>query len=115
MAWVADQKADRLSIGTPHRAAQYFPSAWPGITAAAAGVTVLTLTAQFAFKGNGQVDVSLPHDMSLAAGLVLGQAQLLGPASGSYGAGNHPRITVQVQNTAGITNTAAADLIVVQY
>jgi hypothetical protein len=115
MAWVADQKSDRLSIGTGHRAAQYFVNAWPGLTAAAAGLTVITLTAQFAFKGNGQIDVSLPHDMSLAAGLVLGQAQLLGPASGSYSAGNHPRITVQVQNTIGITTTAVADLIVVQY
>src|SRR5215469_9722716 len=115
MAWTADNKANRLPITSPHRYAQYFVNGWPGVTAAAAGVTVVTLTAAFGFKMNGQVEVSLPHDATLAAGLVIGQAQLLGPASGSYAAGNHPRITVQVQNTAGITSTAVADLIAVQY
>jgi len=115
MAWTADNKSNRLPITAPHKAAQYFPSAWPGITQAAAGVTVLTLTAGFQFKMNGQVEATLPHDATLAAGLVIGQAQLLGPASGSYAAGNHPRITVQIQNTAGITSTAVNDLIVVQY
>lgn len=115
MAWTADQKANRLPITSPHRYAQYFPGAWPGVTAAAAGVTVLTLTAAFGFKMNGQVEATLPHGATLAAGLLIGQTQLIAPASGSYAAGNHPQITVQIQNTAGITSTATTDLIVVQY
>lgn len=123
MAWTADQKANRVSIGTGHRAAQYFPGAVTAGTYAANSATVLTLTAAFAFKGNGQVDATLPHGASLAAGLTIGQAQLLGapagPGSGSYAAGNHPQITVQIVNSTatGITTTAAAavDLVVVQY
>lgn len=125
MAWAADQKANRLSITAPHRAAQYFPGGIPAGTYAANSITVLTLTAAFTFKGNGQLLATLPHGASLAAGLTIEQAQLLGPpagpASGSYSGGNHPFITVQVGNSTatGVTTTAAAlgavDLVIVQY
>ena|SRR5437660_142848 len=112
----AFQKSNWTRTASAEKARQYFPAAIAAQTIAANTSIVLTLTAGFQFNGNGQVEASLPMAATLAAGLVLGQAQLLGPASGSYAAGNHPRITVQVTNptAAGLT-PVATDLICVQY
>ena len=110
------QKSQWTRTAVGEHARQYFVGAIAAQTVAANTSIVLTLTATYQFQGNGQVEASLPMGATLAAGLVIGQAQLLGPGSGSYAAGNHPRITVQVTNpTAGALTPAATDLICVQY
>jgi hypothetical protein len=110
------QKSNWTRTASSEHARQYFVGAIAAQTVAANTTVVLTLTATYQFQGNGQIEASLPAGATLAAGLVLGQAQLLAPGSGSYAAGNHPRVTVQVTNpTAGALTPAATDLIVVQY
>lgn len=94
----------------------YFPAAIAITTTIAANViSNVTLTVPFQFKGAGVIEVSLPPNDALDAGLSLGSATLLAPASGSYSAGNHPRVNVQVINntTAAITTAAAHDLILI--
>ena len=110
------QKSNWTRTASSEKMRQYFPNAIAAQTIAANTSLVLTLTAAYQFQGNGQVEASLPVSATLAAGLVLGQAQLIGPASGSYAAGNHPRITVQVTNpTAAAITPVACDLLCVQY
>jgi hypothetical protein len=110
------QKSNWTRTASGEHARQYFPGGIGAQTITAATTAVITLTATYQFQGNGQVEASLPVTATLAAGLVLGQAQLIGPASGSYALGNHPRITVQVSNpTAANITPTACDLVVVQY
>lgn len=112
----AFQKSNWTRTASSEKARQYFTGGIGAQTIAANTSVVLTLTALFQFQGNGQVEASLPVGATLAAGLVLGQAQLLGPAAGSYASGGHPRITLQVTNpTAAALTPVATDLVVVQY
>lgn len=116
MAWTNFQKSNWTRTALGQHARQYFVGGVAAQTVAANTTVVITLTATFQFQGNGQVDVSVPMGATLAAGLVLGNAELLGPASGSYALGNHPRITVQLTNpTAGALTPVATDLLAVQY
>ncbi len=110
------QKSNWTRTASSEHARQYFVSGIAAQTVTANTTAVITLTATYQFQGNGQIEASIPAGATLAAGLVLGQAQLLAPAAGSYAAGNHPRITVQVSNpTASNITPVACDLIVVQY
>ena len=75
----------------------------------------------FAFKGNGLVDIWAPEGAGsgwatvAVQGINLGAAWLQGPASGSYGAGNHPLILFQLQASAAATTAATGfDLIAMQ-
>lgn len=137
MAWVAFQKSNWTRTAQGEHARQYFPASVGGSisgTSVAGTVTggivftggqtrVLTLTAAFQFQGNGQITVSGPEGSSsyataAAQGIVIDNAWLQGPASGSYAAGNHPLILVNISGPAAATVTSAAggfDLIAVQY
>ena len=103
------------TVGSEH-SIQYFPGAIPNVAVPANSTSVITLTVDFQFKGNGPVDVSLPVSATINTGLSLGEAVLLAPAAGSYAAGNHPRIQFKVVNStaAGIT-PAATDVIARQF
>lgn len=88
------------------------------ITVASNSTSIITQTVPFQFQGNGQIEVSIPAGPSqgVQTGLSLGEAQLLAPASGSYGAGNHPRIQFKVANsTAAAITATASDVIFCQY
>lgn len=98
----------------------YAPSAiTAGNVTGNGGATVVTVTVPFQFQGNSQVEATLPVTGAvLNSGLSLGTVVLLAPASGSYAAGNHPRVQVPVINsTNGNLNvqTTQGDLIIIQY
>jgi hypothetical protein len=104
------------------KARVYLPAAIPvgNITNGNNGTTIFTLTVPFEFQGPGQVFVTIPAGQaSLPNGISLDQAQLLAPASGSYAAGNHPRVSILVNNgalaNANVNVTTAVDLLAVQY
>jgi hypothetical protein len=126
MAWTNFQKSNWTRMaGDPH-ARQYFPASVQGtvtggITIAAGATKFITLTACFQFQGNGQVDVTAPEGVSnyqtaAAQGLVINNAYLTGPSSGSYALGNHPLIIVSLFSSTLLTTAATGfDLIAVQY
>lgn len=98
---------------------QYFPNGIPNVAVAANSSTILTLTGARQFKGNGQMDVTIPFftgaNGPLIAGLSLSDSVLISPASGSYALNNFPRIQVKIQNnTIGSITPPATDLIVQQ-
>jgi hypothetical protein len=122
MAWVSFQKSNWTRGTAPTSARQYFPASVQStvtgnLTFTAGAVKTLTLTATFQFKGNGPVFVSAPEGNSgyasaAALGLVIENAWLQGPASGSYALGNHPLILVNISTGAAITTAATGfDLI----
>lgn len=127
MAWAAFQKSNWTRTAVGEHARQYFPAssnatATGGLVFTAGQTNTLTLTATFQFQGNGQVDVSAPfgagsgYATAAAAGVSIGNAWLEGPASGSYAAGNHPRIFVNLTSSAAYTTAATGfDLLAVQY
>lgn len=125
MAWTNFQKSNWTRTVAPQHAVQYFPAAVQGtvtgnLTFAAGAVKTLTLTAAFMFKGNGMVNVWGPEGASsyataAAQGLVIENAWLQGPGSGSYGAGNHPLIFVNISAGTALTTAATGfDLIAMQ-
>jgi hypothetical protein len=135
MAWTNFQKSNWTRTTSSEHARQYFPATvggsisgtsvagtvTGGIVFAANQTRVLTLTAAFQFQGNGQVMVSAPEGASnyataAAQGLVIDNAWIQGPASGSYSAGNHPLIMVNLSTNVALTTAATGfDLIAVQY
>lgn len=131
MAWAAFQKSNWTRSSSPQKAIQYFPASVQGtvtgnITFAANTTKFITLTAAFMFKGNGNVEAFAPeqggstsgfgnYETAAAAGVLIGNAYLLGAASGSYAAGNHPLVVVALQSNAAYTTAATGfDLIVMQ-
>jgi hypothetical protein len=125
MAWTNFQKSNWTQVAGPQRKIQYFPASVQGtvtgnLTFAAGAVKTLTLTAAFNFKGNGMIEAFGPEGVSnyetaAAQGLVIENAWLQGPASGSYAAGNHPLILVNISAGAALTTAATGfDLIVME-
>lgn len=104
MAWTNFQRSNWSRVVGPQHAVQVFTSVAAGITITAASTQLITLTsAAYQFKGNGEIDVFFPEGLSDAEtaatqGMMLGNAWLQGPASGSYSAGNHPQIVFQVSS-----------------
>jgi hypothetical protein len=126
MAYAAFQKSNWTRTAVGEHARQYFPAAVTsaqtgGLVLAAGASAAITLTAAFMFQGNGQVIVTAPEGISnyqtaAAQGLIIENAYLEGPASGSYAAGNHPRIIVNLSSSTALTTAAGGfDLIAVQY
>jgi hypothetical protein len=89
-----------------------------GITAAtvtASSMQIYTATVPFQFQGNGQVVASIPWGQTqLQNGISLEEADILPPASGSYSAGNHPRVAFKTTSTIAAT-IAATSVLLVQY
>lgn len=95
--------------------------ALPSVAADSTGTCVVTVSRQFKLAderiGQSQVGgaihthrviVSLPDGLADPAGLGLESAVLSGPASGSYAAGNRPRVTLTWRNsTAGALTPAS--------
>ncbi len=126
MAWSAFQKSNwTRSVGS-QKAIQYFPAASNGtatgnLTFTAGLIKAITLTAAFSFKGNGMVEAWDPMGAgsgfatAVAAGVAIESAYLTGPAAGSYAAGNHPLIIVELSSGAAYTTAATGfDLICMQ-
>lgn len=123
MAWTNFQKSNWTRTGWPYKAVQYFPASTNGtatgnITFTAGQVKQVTLTAAFMFKGNGAVQAWAPeqggstsgfggYETAAAAGIVIENAFLIGAASGSYSAGNHPLIVLNLSAGAAYTTAAA--------
>jgi hypothetical protein len=95
----------------------YAPGAIPNVQVNLNSSTTLTITVPFRFKGNAPVEVTLPVTATaLVAGLSLSEANLLAPASGSYSAGNHPRVSFKIINsTAGNLTPPATDVVIWQF
>ena len=118
MAWAVFQKSNWTRTVLPTKMAQYFPASSNGtatgnLTFVGAAVKTITLTAAFNFKGNGMVQAWIPEGAgsgyvtAVAQGIVIENAWLQGPASGSYAAGNHPLILVNISNATTATVTTA--------
>lgn len=130
MAWVADQKGNRLPFAEVTRSTQYFPAGqggnsltasavFLGVTAASAGnVQILTLTGNFKFKMSNQIVATFAHGQPQTQGLIIGDSTLEAPTSGnySYSGGNHPVIQVAISNITNspITLATGIDLVVAQ-
>jgi hypothetical protein len=125
MAWTNFQKSNWTRTVAPDKAVQYFPASVQGtvtgnLTFAAGAVKTITLTAAFMFKGNGMISAWGPQGVSsyetaAAQGLVIENAWLQGPASGSYAAGNHPLILLNLSAGSALTTAATGfDLIVAE-
>jgi hypothetical protein len=117
MAFTAFKKSNWTRTVLSDHSVVYAPGAITTGTIAANTNSAITITVPYQFKGNGQVLATLPEGDTLDAGLVVTGASLLGPASGSYAAGNHPRVVVNISNVtvADITPVSAHDLVIVQY
>lgn len=96
----------------------------PASLIAANTTSVITYNAPRKFKGNGPCDVTIvmttAANSPLQAGVSLGEAVLLGPASGSFGtsyaAGTLPKIQFKVVNSTTIGQTpTATDVIFTQF
>ena len=128
MAWAAFQKSNWTRTVAPQKMTQYFPAAsnataTGNLTFTAGAVKTITLTAAYAFKGNGMVSAWIPEqggstsgfgggETAAAAGVCIENAYLAGAASGNYAAGNHPLIYVQLSSGAAYTTAATGfDLI----
>ncbi len=117
---MAFQKGNQTRTVAADKARVYLPAAIPvgNITSGTSNTTVLTFTVPFEFQGPGQVFVTIPGGQAaLANGLELAEAMLLAPSTGSYSAGNHPRVSVKISNDIGanVNQTTALDLFCVQY
>lgn len=113
----AFNKSNWTRIASAEKMVQYFPSGIPNSVVNANTTNTITLTAAFQFKGNGPVDITFAAGSTqLNNGLAMGQPILLGPASGSYAAGNHPRIQFPLSNfTAGGLTPTAIDILATQF
>jgi len=126
MAWAAFQKPNWTRVAGPQKMVQYFPASSNGtatgnLTFTAGQVKTITLTAAFNFKGNGMVEVWAPegagsgYATAAAAGVAIENSWLQGPGSGSYAAGNHPLILLQISSGAAYTTAATGfDLIAME-
>jgi hypothetical protein len=106
--WTRSVEADGMCV--------YVPGGIPNVAVPANTSTTLTVTVPLKFKGNAMVEVTLPTSATpLVAGLSLSEANLLAPASGSYGLGNHPRVSFKISNnTTGSLTPPATDVIIWQ-
>jgi len=126
MAWTAFQKPNWTRFAGTQKMVQYIPAATNGtvtgnVTFTAGQVKLLTVTAAFNFKGNGMIEAWDPMGAgsgfatAAAAGVAIESCYLTGPASGSYSAGNHPLIVIEMSSGAAYTTAATGfDLIVMQ-
>lgn len=79
-------------------------------------IAVTQAVVPWQFKGNGQIEVSMPFGFTLPNGVYIGQASLIANASGSYAAGFHPivQFSMAAASSANI-NVSPTDIFVVQY
>ena len=115
---MAFQKGNWTHTTPALHARVYLPAAIPNTAINFGQVSTLTLTVPFQFQGSDQLQVTIPTGQpTLNAGLDISSAQLLAPATGSYSAGNHPRIQFSVQNSTNATNytPGTTDLFAAQY
>ena len=117
MAWTNFQKSNWTRSVSSEKAIQYFPASVQGtvtgnITFTAGQVKTISMTAAFMWKGNGAITAWAPlgagsgYATAAAAQVVIENAWLEGPASGSYAGGNHPLIFLNL--SAGAAYTTAA-------
>lgn len=115
---MAFQKSNWTRTTPSYHARVYAPAAIPNTAINFGQTSAITLTVPYQFQGPGLLQVGIPAGQTnLNAGLDIGAAQLLGPASGSYGSGGHPRVLFNLQNMTNATNYTPAntDVIVLQF
>jgi len=121
MAFTPFNKSNWTRTCSSEHARVYSPSSVGGVPSqnitGNGGAATITLTVPFQFQGNGQVEVSLPAGANgINTALDFSTSYLLAPASGSYSAGNHPRVQFVVQNSSNTNVTPLSnDVVVVQY
>jgi hypothetical protein len=115
------QKSNWTRTTSSEHSRCYAPNAVAAGNVAGNGVaTVVTVTVPWQFQGNGQVEATFPATFTngnVNSGITLGSTQLLPTSSGSYAAGNHPRVQVPVINStnANLNLQQTCDLVIVQY
>lgn len=113
----AFQKGNRRATASAEKASAYIPNAITQTNGVSStNVATFQLVVPWQFKGNGQVEVTLPFGFTLPNGVYLGQPSLIANASGSYAAGFHPivQFSMAAASSANI-NVSPTDLFVVQY
>lgn len=115
---MAFQKGNRRGLASAEHASVYNPAAINANTNASAPL-VIQQVVPFAFKGNGQIEVSVPvgtNATSFPNGVSIGTAYLIQNASGAYSAGFHPIVQYTVVTTlAANTAITNVDTLIVQY
>lgn len=112
----AFQKGNRRGTASSEHASIYVPNGVAAITNLNSTTpTTIQQVVTWAFKGNGQIEVSLPAGFSLPNGVAFGQCALIANSSGSYAAGFHPIVQTSVVTTGGNINVANTDVLYVQY
>lgn len=114
----AFQKGNRRAMVGSDHASLYTPAAINSNTNAS-NPLVIQQVVPFAFKGTGQIEVTVPPG-TLAANfpnsVSLGTAYLIANASGGYAAGFHPLVQYSVFSTVAANQVINnVDVIIVQY
>lgn len=112
----AFQKGNRRGVAESVKASVYTPNGIAAITNLNSTTpTTVQQVVPWAFKGNGQIEISLPAGFTLPNGVTIGQTALIANASGSYAAGFHPLVQYSVVTTGGNINVSNTDTLIVQY
>lgn len=110
------QKGNRKAVAESVKASVYTPNGIAAITNLNSTTpTTVQQVVPWQFKGNGQIEISLPVGANLPNGVSLGQACLIANSSGSYAAGFHPIVQYSVVTTGGNVNVSNTDTFIVQY
>lgn len=112
----AFQKGNRRATASSEHASIYTVNGIAAITNLNSTTpTTVQQVVTWAFKGNGQVEVTCPFGFTLPNGVSLGSAYLIANASGSYAGGFHPIVQYGVLTTGANVNVANTDTFIVQY
>lgn len=110
------QKGNRRAVSESVKASIYVPNGIAAITNLNSTTpTTVQQVVPWSFKGNGQIEVTLPAGFTLPNGVTIGQAALIANGSGSYAAGFHPLVQYSVVTTGGNINVANTSTFIVQY
>lgn len=112
----AFQKGNRRGVAESVKASIYVPNGIAAITNLNSTTpTTVQQVVTFGFKGNGQIEVTMPAGFTLPNGVTIGQASLIANGSGAYSAGFHPLVQYSVVTTGGNINVSNTDTFIVQY
>lgn len=116
MTITAFQKGNRKAVAESVKASVYTPSGINTNTNAGTQATIQQ-TVPWAFKGNGQVEVTLPFGFTLPNGVSVGTVSLVQGAS-PYAAGtaaSHPIVQYTLVTSLAANQVCLSDTFIVQY
>lgn len=112
----AFQKGNRRGTASAEHASVYTPNGIAAITNLNSTTpTTVQQVVPWAFKGNGQIEITAPAGFTLPNGVSFGSCFLVANGSGSYAAGFHPIVQYGVLTTGGNINVSNTDTLIVQY